>query len=99
MIFEDPTDPTLTQVKEVPSTALCLAVPDTEGEELVVHREKGREYVFLFESLDDAYDCCLMASQALGFMPRIVRFNTEPLPFRFAPHQPSPLYTTYPSPH
>jgi hypothetical protein len=93
MIFEDPTDPTLTQVKEVPSTALCLAVPDTEGEELVVHREKGREFVFLFESLDDAYDCCLMAGQALGFMPRIVRSNTDALHFRFARYKPAGLDT------
>jgi hypothetical protein len=34
-----------------------------------------------------------MASQALGFMPRIVRSNTESLHFRFARYKPAGLDT------
>lgn len=91
MNFEDNTEVTNTNSKQIPATALALSVPDSEGEELVVHRERGKECVFLFESLDDAYDCCLMASKALGFMPRISRIVTRNLQFRYARYKPAGL--------
>lgn len=91
MNYEDNTEVTNEKIKTIPLTALALTVPDSEGEELVVHREKGKECVFLFESLDDAYECTLMASKALGFMPRIARVITNDLQFRFARYKPAGL--------
>ena len=77
-----------TQVS-LPRTALCLKVPNTGGEELVVHRENGQDYVFLFESLDDAYDYAIEASRALDFAPIVGRVNLRDLHFSNARYKPA----------
>lgn len=73
----------------VPRTALCLKVPNTSGEELVVHRENDQDYVFLFESLDDAYDYAIEASQALDFAPTVGRVLLRDLHFANARYKPA----------
>lgn len=73
----------------LPASALCLKVPGTEGEELVVHREGNEDYVFLFEALDDANDYARMAEQALGFSPDIGRVRVAELHFRTARFKPA----------
>jgi len=76
----------------LPRTALCLKVPTVGGgdeEELVVHRENNQDYVFLFESLDDAYDYANEASQALAFAPKVGRVNLRDLHFANARYKPA----------
>ena len=73
----------------LPHTALCLKVPSDGEEELVVHRENGDDYVFLFESLDDAYDYANEASQALAFAPKVGRVNLRDLHFANARYKPA----------
>jgi hypothetical protein len=73
----------------VPISALCLKVPGTSGEELVVHREGNDDYVFLFEALDDAADYARAAEQALGFAPDIGRVQVSDLHFRVARFKPA----------
>lgn len=75
----------------VPPTALCLKVPGTNGDELVVHRDtvSDEDYVFLFEALDDAFDYASAAEQALGFMPEIGRARIRDLHFRTARFKPA----------
>jgi hypothetical protein len=74
----------------VPATALCLKVPGTGGEELVVHRSPTNEdYVFLFEALDDASDYAYAAQEALGFAPEIGRVCLSELHFRTARFKPA----------
>jgi len=73
----------------LPSTALCLKVPGTHGEELVVHRENDRDYVFLFESLDDAFDYARDAEKALQFTPEISRVSLRDLHFASARYKPA----------
>ena len=74
----------------LPRTALCLQVPGADGEEeLVVHRENNEDFVFLFESLDDAYDYANEASQALRFAPKVGRVNLRDLHFANARYKPA----------
>ena len=73
----------------IPPTALCLKVPGTRGEELVVHREGREDYVFLFEALDDACDYAGAAEKALGFSPEIGRVRVGDLHFRTARFKPA----------
>ena len=73
----------------VPSSALCLKVPGTSGDELVVHREGSEDYVFLFESLDDASDYAYAAEQALGYRLDIGRVRVAELHFRTARYKPA----------
>ncbi len=73
----------------LPRTALCLKVPTGNEEELVVHRENNEDYVFLFESLDDAYDYANEASQALAFAPKVGRVNLRDLHFANARYKPA----------
>ena len=72
-----------------PPTALCLKVPGRRGEELVVHREGEEDYVFLFESLDDACDYAGVVQKALGFAPEIGRVTIGELHFRAARFKPA----------
>lgn len=81
---EDPFEETV-----IPSTALCLKVPGTDGEELVVHREGSDDYVFLFEALDDATEYARFAEEALGFTPDIGRVRISDLHFRTARFKPA----------
>jgi hypothetical protein len=75
----------------VPSSAFCLKVPGTNGEELVVHRDTatGEDHVFLFEAGDDAADYARDAEQALGFAPEIGRVRVRDLPFKTARFKPA----------
>lgn len=75
----------------LPTTALCLHVPETDGEELVVHRNPftNENYVFLFEALDDAYDYCHAAKESLGFRPEIARVRVSDLGFETARFKPA----------
>ena len=73
----------------VPPSALCLKVPGTGGEELVVHREDNEDYVFLFEALDDATEYARFAEDALGFKPDIGRVRIADLHFRTARFKPA----------
>ncbi len=73
----------------LPATALCLKVPNAAGEELVVHRENNRDFVFLFESLDDAYDYANEASRALDFAPTVGRVLLRDLHFANARYKPA----------
>lgn len=73
----------------LPRTALCLKVPQGGEEELVVHRENGEDYVFLFESLDDAYDYANEASEALAFAPKVGRVLLRDLHFANARYKPA----------
>ncbi len=73
----------------IPVSALCLKVPGTRGEELVVHREGNDDYVFLFEALDDASDYARAAESALGFSPEIGRVRVAELHFRTARYKPA----------
>lgn len=73
----------------VPPSALCLKVPGTDGEELVVHREGSEDYVFLFEALDDATEYARFAEEALGFTPDIGRVRISELHFRTARFKPA----------
>jgi hypothetical protein len=77
------------QETSVPTSALCLKVPGTDGEELVVHREGNEDYVFLFEALDDATDYARAAEEALGFKPDIGRVRVSDLHFRTARFKPA----------
>jgi hypothetical protein len=74
---------------DLPVSALCLKVPETRGEELVVHRENAKDYVFLFESLDDAFDYAREAEKALDFTPEIGRVHLNDLHFRNARYKPA----------
>ena len=75
----------------VPPSALCLKVPGTGGEELVVHRsdEDNEDFVFLFEALDDATEYARFAEEALGFKPDIGRVRIADLHFRTARFKPA----------
>ena len=73
----------------IPLMALCLKVPGTRGEELVVHREGSEDFVFLFEALDDASDYSFAAEEALGFLPDIGRVKLTDLHFRTARFKPA----------
>lgn len=73
----------------IPPSALCLKVPGTDGEELVVHREGADDYVFLFEALDDATEYAKFAEEALGFTPDIGRVRIADLHFRTARFKPA----------
>jgi hypothetical protein len=86
---ESAIEPALQEDLTIPSSALCLKVPGTSGEELVVHREGNDDFVFLFEALDDAYDYARAAEQALGFTPDIGRVRVADLHFRFARFKPA----------
>lgn len=81
--------PSVSQTAFVPSSALCLKVPGTSGDELVVHREGREDYVFLFEALDDASDYAHAAEEALGFTPDIGRVRVSELHFRTARFKPA----------
>ena len=87
--YED--EPSISRPQElvIPSSALCLRVPDTRGEELVVHREGEEDFVFLFEALDDACDYASAAEKALGFSPEIGRVRVTDLHFRTARFKPA----------
>lgn len=89
MPFYDELPESVDYAPALPDSALCLKVPGTRGEELVVHREERDDYVFLFESLDDANDYALMAEQALGFTPEIGRVDIRALSFRTARYKPA----------
>lgn len=89
MPFYEELPESVDQMRPMPESALCLKVPGTRGEELVVHREERDDYVFLFEALDDANDYALMAEQALGFTPEIGRVDTRDLSFRIARYKPA----------
>ena len=82
-------EPALQDDPTIPPSALCLKVPGTSGEELVVHREGNDDYVFLFEALDDAADYARAAEQALGFAPDIGRVRVAELHFRVARFKPA----------
>lgn len=75
----------------VPSTALCLRLRRRGQDELVVHHDEDAEedFVFLFESLDDAHDYALLAKKALGIFPQIIRVNLRALHFRTARFKPA----------
>lgn len=73
----------------LPVSALCLKVPGTGGEELVVHREGHEDFVFLFEALDDAMEYSKAAEEALGFPPDIGRVRVTDLHFRTARYKPA----------
>jgi hypothetical protein len=75
----------------IPSTALCLRLRRKGQDELVVHRDDSSEedFVFLFEALDDAHDYALMAREALGTFPQIIRVNLRTLHFRTARFKPA----------
>ena len=81
--------PPVSQTALVPTSALCLKVPGTSGDELVVHREGSEDYVFLFEALDDASDYAHAAEEALGFTPDIGRVQVRDLHFRTARYKPA----------
>lgn len=89
MPYFDDELPVTDDLPTVPPSALCLKVPDTNGEELVVHREGSDDYVFLFEALDDAYEYARAAEQALGFSPDIGRVRVADLHFRTARFKPA----------
>nr|CAA9286264.1 hypothetical protein AVDCRST_MAG63-4007 [uncultured Armatimonadetes bacterium] len=78
------------EVPTVPTSAFCLRVPGTNGEELVVHRdpESNEDFVFLFEAGDDAADYAKAAARALGFTPEIGRVKVRDLHFRTARFKP-----------
>jgi hypothetical protein len=86
---EDPFEESVTEELAVPTSALCLKVPGTDGEELVVHREGKEDYVFLFEALDDASEYAKAAEEALGFTPDIGRVRISELHFRTARFKPA----------
>lgn len=69
--------------------AFCLKVPDSPTEELVIHREGNEDYVFLFESLDDAYDCAAQAAQVLPFWPQVGSVLLSTLNFSTARFKPA----------
>lgn len=75
----------------VPRTALCLRLRRRGQDELVVHRDEtaAEDFVFLFESLDDAHDYALMARDALGIFPQIIRVSLRGLHFRTARFKPA----------
>ncbi|MBB6050653.1 hypothetical protein [Armatimonas rosea] len=75
----------------IPSTALCLRLRRRGQDELVVHRDEvaAEDFVFLFEALDDAHDYALMAREALGVFPQIIRVNLRGLHFRTARFKPA----------
>jgi hypothetical protein len=89
MPYFDEEMPVTDHLPDVPPSALCLKVPGTNGEELVVHREGTDDYVFLFEALDDASDYARAAEQALGFAPDIGRVRVLDLHFRTARFKPA----------
>lgn len=70
-------------------SALCLKVPSSGGEELVVHREGSEDYVFLFEALDDAVEYARAAEDALGHPLDIRRVRVSELHFRTARYKPA----------
>ncbi len=70
-------------------SAFCLKAPEGEKEEIVVHREGGEDFVFLFESLDDAYDCASEAAQVLTFWPQVTRVRLSELNFAAARFKPA----------
>jgi hypothetical protein len=86
---EEPFEDAVLEEQPVPTSALCLKVPGTDGEELVVHREGKEDYVFLFEALDDASDYARAAEDALGFKPDIGRVRVSELHFRTARFKPA----------
>ncbi len=79
----------VSQTTFVPSSALCLKVPGTSGDELVVHREGHEDYVFLFEALDDASDYARAAEEALGYTLDIGRVRVSELHFHMARFKPA----------
>jgi hypothetical protein len=85
---EEPLLPTEREIG-VPVTALCLKVPGSKNGDLVVHRERGEDYVFLFEALDDAAEYARAAEMALGFAPEIGRVRLSELNFRSARYKPA----------
>jgi hypothetical protein len=87
--FEDESSISRSEELLIPSSALCLRVPGTRGEELVVHREGDEDFVFLFEALDDACDYASAAEKALGFAPEIGRVRVSELHFRTARFKPA----------
>ena len=92
--FDDPRHESTDELDAVfPSTALCLRLrrKGKDQDELVVHRdeESAEDFVFLFEALDDAHDYALMARDALGIFPQIIRVNLRALHFRTARFKPA----------
>lgn len=75
----------------VPGTALCLRLRRRGLDELVVHRDESssEDFVFLFEALDDAHDYAILAREALGTFPQIIRVNLRALHFRTARFKPA----------
>ena len=75
----------------LPAAAFCLRVPDTQEEELVVHRDNATDenYVFLFEAGDDAADYARDAGATLGFVPEIVRVRLCDLNFKVTRFKPA----------
>lgn len=88
-LFDEEFSRTYEQQPAVPGSALCLKVPGSNGDELVVHREGSDDYVFLFEALDDALEYARAAEQALGFEPEIGRVKVSELHFRTARFKPA----------
>jgi hypothetical protein len=88
-LFDEDFSRTFEPQPGVPGSALCLKVPGTNGDELVVHREGNEDFVFLFEALDDALDYARAAEQALGFEPEIGRVKVADLHFRTARFKPA----------
>ncbi len=89
--FDDPRQESSDLDVTIPGTALCLRLRRRGMDELVVHRDEvsSENFVFLFEALDDAYDYAIMAREALGTSPQIIRVNLRALHFRTARFKPA----------
>lgn len=89
--FDDPRQESSDLDVTIPGTALCLRLRRRGMDELVVHRDEvsSENFVFLFEALDDAYDYAIMAHEALGTSPQIIRVNLRALHFRTARFKPA----------
>jgi hypothetical protein len=75
--------------RNMPESVLALMATELGPDEIVVQRLNGQERVFLFESLDDAYDGVSSVAGQLGFEPKVVRVRTADLPFRRARYKPA----------
>jgi hypothetical protein len=87
-MFSHDNETTFTEDVLVGRSAFCLMVPDSPTEDLVVHREGDEDFVFLFESLDDAFDCAAQAAQVLPFWPKVGRAALSGLNFKVARFKP-----------
>jgi hypothetical protein len=80
---------TICHEQEMPDTVLVLLASEIGPDEVVVQRSAGRERVFLFESVDDAYDGAQELGKQLGFVPAVARMAVADLPFRRARYKPA----------